>query len=354
VHTPAELLVSARWAAPEQPVWVRFGAGPGVSDGWGTPDFRAFVQVGVATPAHAKPVDSDGDGLLDPDDKCPMQPEDLDGFEDADGCPDLDDDADGVPDVDDTCRLEPEDVDNFEDADGCPDPDNDGDTILDVDDKCPMKPEDFDGFQDRNGCPDPDNDDDGVPDVQDGHRLADGALQMAPEHPGFGDCMNEAEVVNGVDDKDGCPDESLAQVKQTTTGTEIVILDKVYFDLDKDTIKKVSFPVLDAVVKVMLEYPQITKVEIQGHTDARASDSYNLDLSSRRAASVRRYLIQHGIAEGRLVSKGYGETVPVIPDAKTEDEHAQNRRVQFVILEMAEGGPTVRQGGEAQPTAPEE
>ena len=325
VHTPMELLVTAMHAPKAAPIWVKFGAGTGLTHGWGSPDLRLIGTVGFRTSKVAKvappepeptPVDTDGDGLYDPDDGCP---------------------------------TEPEDRDEFEDADGCPDPDNDKDGILDVDDKCPKRPEDFDGFEDKNGCPDEDNDKDGVLDVRDGHRAADGSLVTDATYKEFGECMNAPEVVNGVDDKDGCPDEALAVVKDN----EIVILDKVYFDYDKDTIKQVSHAVLDAVVTVMKEYPSIQLIEVQGHTDSRGSDAYNLDLSSRRAAQVREYLIAHGIEASRLTSKGYGETQPIIPNAQTEDEHARNRRVQFIILTTAEGAPEVKDVDQARPTAEE-
>ncbi|HUS67401.1 MAG TPA: caspase family protein, partial [Kofleriaceae bacterium] len=81
--------------------------------------------------------DRDGDGNADPTDACPDDPEDTDGFEDEDGCPDPDNDQDGIPDVDDLCPNEPEDRDSYEDDDGCPDFDNDKDGILDKDDPTP-------------------------------------------------------------------------------------------------------------------------------------------------------------------------------------------------------------------------
>ena len=105
-------------------------------------------------PRQATTLDRDGDGILDDVDKCPDEPEDKDGFEDEDGCPDPDNDKDGILDVDDLCPNEPEDKDGFEDEDGCPDPDNDKDGILDVDDKCPNEPETYNGFEDEDGCPD--------------------------------------------------------------------------------------------------------------------------------------------------------------------------------------------------------
>jgi hypothetical protein len=78
-----------------------------------------------------------------------------------------DHDQDSVPAAQDLCPEDAEDVDGFEDHDGCPDPDNDGDGILDAQDQCPNEPEDFDTQADDDGCPDPDDDGDGVPDVQD-------------------------------------------------------------------------------------------------------------------------------------------------------------------------------------------
>ena len=98
--------------------------------------------------------DSDGDGVPDTVDKCPDEPEDRDGFEDDDGCPDPDNDNDGIPDNFDNCPNEAEDMDGFEDEDGCPDPDNDKDGFPDAQDKCPMQPETLNGNKDDDGCPD--------------------------------------------------------------------------------------------------------------------------------------------------------------------------------------------------------
>ena len=110
---------------------------------------------------EAAPVDTDRDGSNDDVDRCPNEPEDVDGYEDEDGCPDTDDDADGVPDADDSCPREAEDRDGFQDEDGCPDPDNDGDGIADGDDQCPNEAEDMNGQADEDGCPDAGEDSDG-------------------------------------------------------------------------------------------------------------------------------------------------------------------------------------------------
>jgi hypothetical protein len=110
--------------------------------------------------------DPDGDGVLRAADKCPEKPEDFDGFEDQDGCPDLDNDKDGVPDKQDQCPNQAGKAPS-----GCAhrqrSADRDGDGIPDSADSCPDDPEDKDGFADHDGCPDPDNDKDGIADVDD-------------------------------------------------------------------------------------------------------------------------------------------------------------------------------------------
>lgn len=98
--------------------------------------------------------DRDGDGIADPFDRCPVEQEDYDGYQDDDGCPDLDNDRDGIPDLWDKAPNEAEDFDGFMDDDGAPDYDNDGDGIPDIEDYCPDTPEDFDGDRDDDGCPD--------------------------------------------------------------------------------------------------------------------------------------------------------------------------------------------------------
>lgn len=105
----------------------------------------------------------------------------------------------------------------------------------------------------------------------------------------------------------------------------------IYFDLNKATLRPESYPVLDSIAQMLLENPTV-KVEIAGHTDTRGSFTYNLRLSQARAESVRRYLISKGVEPERLIAKGYGESQPIIKNARTEAEHQQNRRVEFRIL----------------------
>jgi outer membrane protein OmpA-like peptidoglycan-associated protein len=269
--------------------------------------------------------DNDKDGILDVDDKCPNDPETKNGYQDADGCPDnttFDRDGDGIPDDVDKCPDDPEDKDNFEDQDGCPDPDNDKDGIPDVNDLCPNDPEDKDGFEDHDGCPDPDNDHDRILDAND-------------------KCPNDPETYNGYQDADGCPDKGKVIVHKG----KLEILDKIYFETDKDEIKPVSFPLLDAIAATINGNPQIQLIEIQGHADERGDDAHNLDLTERRAHSVRVALEQRNVLPSRLKSHGYGETKPICTQ-HNEDCWSKNRRVEFIILKRSDEANL--QGGEGQ------
>src|ERR1051325_11351351 len=130
---------------------IMIGGGAGVLKGIGSPESRFFVSIGFAPDTR----DSDGDGIPNGRDKCPLVPEDKDGFEDEDGCPDPDNDHDGVPDAEDRCPRVAGDIDRFEDEHGCPDPDNDKDGIPDLEDKCPNEPEDGKLPFPHDGCPVP-------------------------------------------------------------------------------------------------------------------------------------------------------------------------------------------------------
>ncbi len=111
--------------------------GPGLSRGYGTPDLRIVLTIGyveplaAAAPPPPPPSDRDEDGIADDADQCPDDAEDLDEYQDEDGCPDLDDDDDGVVDTADECVEEPEDRDGVADEDGCPESDADEDGIAD-------------------------------------------------------------------------------------------------------------------------------------------------------------------------------------------------------------------------------
>ena len=247
--------------------------------------------------------DKDGDGIPDKVDRCPDDPEDIDGFEDEDGCPEPDNDKDGVADIKDRCPLEPEDKDGFSDEDGCPDPDNDTDGLPDARDKCPIDPEDKDGFEDEDGCPDADNDKDGVADQID-------------------KCPNEP----GPPDNNGCP-KKYAHI--VVTQEKIELKQKIFFETNKAVIMPRSFPLLDEIGSVLRSRPTMT-VRIEGHTDSRGARPHNMTLSQSRADSVRQHLVGIGVDASRMEAKGYGPDQPIETN-KTAAGREKNRRVEFFI-----------------------
>ncbi len=119
----------------------------------------------------------------------------------------------------------------------------------------------------------------------------------------------------------------LTRIKEGLT----VRLDNIYFDFDKATLRPESYEELDKLRDLLNKYPNMN-IEISGHTDSKGSDEYNLQLSQGRADAVRQYLLDQGIDEGRIISKGYGETQPEA-DNDTEEGRQINRRVQFTVLE---------------------
>jgi outer membrane protein OmpA-like peptidoglycan-associated protein len=294
---PLEVLGGLRIVTGDTGLALTLAGGAGVINDFGAAELRVLggiawnfgdsndVRGATLVQAPIDNTDTDGDGVRDLVDACPEEPEDRDTFQDADGCPDKDNDIDGIADVDDKCPLRPEDIDNWEDADGCPDPDNDGDGLVDAQDRCPV----------------------------------------------------DAETKNGHRDEDGCPDAGLVRVE----GDRIVILRKVYFDTDKDTIKPMSYGILNQVAEVLSYNKGIERLRIEGHTDARASTDYNQNLSERRAAAVLQYLLGQGIEESRLESQGFGESRPATAD-ESIGGHARNRRVEFMILSRSDtNGPKV-------------
>ncbi len=335
---PVEALGGLRFFFDPGPV-LTLGGGAGLVGDYGSPEFRALVGFGW----HDRNYDTDLDGLLDDVDRCVDDPEDKDDFEDLDGCPESDNDKDGVPDVADACPLVAEDKDAWEDEDGCPEDDNDHDKLLDVDDKCPNEAETRNNWEDTDGCPDviPDTDKDGLLDPQDKcPKLAedkdnfedgDGCPEVDNDRDSILDpadkCPNEPEVVNGVDDQDGCPDQGLVKL----TLAKIEILDRIYFDFGKATIKAQSFELLNQVAFVLKSNPRIKHIRVEGHTDNKGKAAYNLKLSDARARSVLEYLTAQGVEATRLESKGFGDQMP-IEDNRTQGGRDNNRRVEFVIV----------------------
>jgi outer membrane protein OmpA-like peptidoglycan-associated protein len=265
-------------------------------------DFDGF-QDGDGCPD----LDNDNDGVPDTKDKCPNISEDIDGFEDDDGCPDLDNDKDGIIDLNDKCPNVAEDIDGFEDSDGCPDYDNDKDGISDTLDRCPDKMEDFDAFEDDDGCPDLDNDKDGIPDLKD-------------------NCPNEPETFNGYKDEDGCPD----TVKKEADVPKQQILFGVLFKTGSPEMTFDSYQSIDPLVKKLKQYPEV-EIEVRGHMDSAGDLAKNLQMTQMRAEAIRQYLISKGIEASRVKAVGVGSASP-IADNRTAAGRAQNRRIEIVRL----------------------
>jgi outer membrane protein OmpA-like peptidoglycan-associated protein len=264
--------------------------------------------------------------------------------------PPRDRDVDGIVDALDACPDVPGVASNEPGKNGCPVPkDTDGDSFVDPVDACPTVAGVGSPDPAKNGCPPPkDTDGDGEIDEQDacveipGIRTPSPATNGCPgdtDGDGFRDdkdaCPTEKGVANDDPAKNGCPAVQLTQA-------EIVINQQVQFDTDLATIKEVSFPLLDEVAKIIKEHPEITKLEVQGHTDTEGPRPHNLLLSQRRADSVRKALIRRGVDFQRLDSKGYGPDQPIADNA-TPEGRAKNRRVQFKITQK-------KAPGEAKPT----
>jgi outer membrane protein OmpA-like peptidoglycan-associated protein len=272
-----------------------------VGEGWGADHVDAntgMAELYLGLTWFFGSSDKDGDGILDKEDACPDAAEDMDGFQDDDGCPELDNDGDGIPDDRDRCPDAAEDMDGFQDDDGCPELDNDGDGIPDARDRCPDAAEDMDGFQDDDGCPELDNDGDGVADSAD----------RCPGTPA------------GIAvDANGCP--QVAEIKQA------LVLKGVNFLTGSEELTPESLSALADVARSLIAYPDV-RVEIQGHTDSAGAAAFNESLSLKRAESVRDHIVTYGVDIRRLRAVGYGERFPIASNSNAEGR-ALNRRVEI-------------------------
>lgn len=365
----------------------------GLTSGWTQAKYRLFAGI------HYKPrlPDRDLDGVADKQDTCPRQAEDLDGFEDTDGCPDLDNDADGVADLDDGCPSQAEDVDGYEDADGCPDPDDDLDGLIAEQDACPFLPgkaehagcpdEDGDdlpipldqcpedpGPLATQGCPDPDEDGlvvpddlcptqagpaaasgcpdgdgDGIADLDDACPLEEGSVEEngCPLVANADDGSTAGECEDGVAGEDCPPEASFAQNKSGCEATgdcpEFAVLlqrlPKVQVDFDTgiSTLTRRSKKALKPLAEFLKTTPAIQHLTIEGHTDNRGTAEVNQELSAARAQSVKDYLVILGVDPSRLGSIGFGSDKPITTN-RTQEGRATNRRVELVIDQVKETG----------------
>ena len=178
--------------------------------------------------------------------------------------------------------------------------DSDGDGVPDDTDRCPGTPAGV--LVNAYGCPlpPPDADGDGV-----------------------------------IDARDACPDTPRG-LKVDERGCAVtaakVVLRNVNFEFDKATLTPESQVILDGVARGLKGQPTM-QVLIEGHTDSKGSDPYNLRLSRARANSVRSYLITQGVEGSRLTAQGFGETQPVASNT-SEEGRAENRRVEFKVIKQ--------------------
>ena len=335
------------------------------------------VSVGLryVTSPIAEP-DADGDGVPDRLDRCPNTESGVSVNEQ--GCP-IDSDGDGVPDLRDKCPNTP--AGTSVGPDGCP-LDSDGDGVPDSQDQCPATPEGL--LVNASGCA-LDEDNDGVPT---GARLDSGAGTGASAGASGSDSSGDAAASSGTgsggsgsgtggatlgadtglyqgipyrvidqcpntppgvpvnaigcsdndSDGDGIPDNldlcpatppSVPVMRNGCGVNQAAILQGVNYEFDSDRLTLNAERVLDTVAKTLEQSPGFG-IAIIGHTDSLGSDAYNQDLSSRRAASAKRYLVSKGIDPGRIATEGAGESEP-IADNGTDAGRAKNRRIELTV-----------------------
>lgn len=253
-------------------------------------DVSAFLSVGGEprdTGTHAWPILSASAGL------------------DLRWEPPPDRDRDGVPDKEDRCPESLEDVDFYDDADGCLDPDDDRDSIPDVEDECKGAAEDVDGFLDADGCPDHNNDRDAYPDSMD-------------------QCPNESESENGWIDGDGCPD-TLPEDLAAGLGPR---RDIVFVGTQLDP---ASEPALLSLQALLVRYPDIS-LAVRAYWDGDKGATIARDITLEQCKSLHAWFVAHGVDTHRLDFHWGGDNLPLNAD-KTEAEHLENRRIDIGLVD---------------------
>jgi outer membrane protein OmpA-like peptidoglycan-associated protein len=339
--SPADALFGVHYSWSDWKVGV--GAGGGLGDGYGSPSFRLLAGLEWSPAIEEKPADRDHDGIADKDDACPdvpgvatdnpqtngcppvvPKPADRDGdgiLDSNDACPDVpglktddpktngcpDRDGDGIPDAVDACPDVAGVASDDPKKNGCP-ADRDGDGIADKDDACPDVPGVKSDDPKKNGCP-ADRDGDGVADKDD----------ACPDTPG---------IQSDDPKKNGCP--ALAAIQNGM----IKITEQVQFATGSATILKASDNLMNAVLGILKEHPEIQLVHIQGHTDNKGNAKSNKVLSDKRAKAVMAWLTLKGIEKNRLDAEGFGQERPIDTN-ETDAGRQNNRRVEFHIAKTA-------------------
>ncbi len=373
---PVEMLAGAHYQVFPGLI-AQVGIGMGITQGIGAPDWRIALGVAYRPASLGGPfssLDSDGDGLADDVDLCIDQPEDLNGVDDHDGCPDgvltptlvrvLDStghqvtgavlDLNSGPwtgsftlQAGDLVRsLPPGNYGGTVEAEGFQ-------TLLfSLEVPADSRHEqslrlaaavvpvgvtilvrDVEGLPVANtwvrGLGREEVSQEGAPDGVTRLDLAPGAWSLVISAPGY----RTTEKALSVDAGQTASIEIVLEgARVALEGDRVRIMDKIYFELDSAEIKRESFSLLDEVAEVLLDHSELTHVAIHGHTDDQGDDTYNLELSLRRSQAVRRYLIQVGVNEDLLSAAGFGETQPLVQET-SETARAANRRVEFHVVE---------------------
>ena len=378
--TPVELIGHAKYQLPVGLNFLLGGAG-GLSNGAGTPAYRVFVGVGYGPvlkkgpPPPPPDLDADDDGILDDVDACKTDPETVNNFKDTDGCPD------GIGDLTVTTTVGGKSVPGAITLTG-PAGAQTGTGSIKVEKAEPGSNWSAKGSYlcyagegstaAKEGNTDlavelkPMRDAKAAVEVVDKKGKVIDAATVKWDTKNSGDCVPGGAPValaggKGVIDVGAGKHRVFVTAKDMTNYTgeftftagqttdirveldttrikleakQIVILDKVFFETNKDVIKAESFKLLDEVASVILANPQVGRVAIGGHTYSDGNDAANLDLSQRRAEAVKRYIEGKGVAADQLQAKGYGEGKPVDSN-KSAKGKTNNRRVEFQLVDQA-------------------
>ncbi len=270
---------------------------------WGNKPKPAPAPAKVAEPVS---IDTDGDGIVDKEDKCPT----VKGVRANNGCP-LDTDHDGIIDAEDKCPT----VAGVKENQGCP-ADADGDGIIDAEDRCPTVA----GVKANQGCP-ADTDGDGVIDSEDACPTVAGVASLkgcpAPK---------DADGDGVIDAEDLMPNVAGLVALQGVPENLVI-----YFDTDKFDVTAEANSTVEVITKLLTAQPSL-KLKLTGHTDSRQTVQYNVELSKNRVFETRKHLIKNGVKAKRMKLAWFSELVPAAPN-KTVDGMKLNRRVELKIVQ---------------------
>jgi outer membrane protein OmpA-like peptidoglycan-associated protein len=312
-RSPLEVILGAR-VRPGAGFQIGLAGGLGLGDGYGASAFRGVLTVGWSDrfgewtpPAHERAQRTDDPREDGPEDEAVASAVGSTGT-----APDPVDAAQ-TPTSGGSNSTPPVVDARYDQLD------RDGDRLVDARDRCPLDREDYDEIQDDEGCPEVDADQDQIADVDDMCPLTAGIATGDPS------CI-------------GCPERACV-----SSAGQITISERVEFATGSDRILEQSEAVLGDVLSIVSTNDQLVSIRIEGHTDDRGRDPQNLLLSLQRAASVRRWLVEHGVAPERFDPWGCGELHPLVPNTDRAGRQS-NRRVEFFIVDPPTAGYTPREG----------